>query len=236
MVMNNLLAVLMLTLAPVARAELPLLLNNADIARISAARTAERLHCANLITQSIETERRSCVERSGCNERPTIEERTRCLAEAGCASLRSREMSAMTEVRLNAGGIRQGYEAYTLGVMAAGSCPAVFALPTPSGDNVVELVRARQDDGGVEFIVAIRAQREIRVRPPTSGAGSQDDLLDDIQRRAEDLLGYDVTPRLRCGISEREVLDFHYRNGQVILGTDDVAFAGCVWSSRGHGR
>ncbi len=225
--MKALFVLLTLTLSPAAHAQEPSLLSQEDVARIVTARGNERLFCAGLVLQSITQERARCAEeRAG-------------RADAGeCASLRRAEHDAMQMVRMQNGGIDDNNLAFTLEVMARSGCPGVFTLQRPDAPlTLVERTRWSRAEIQSEFFLALQPdQRELRVGPPAARPNPSDDLLDDLQRRAEDLLGFNVTPRLRCGISEREVLDFHYRNGQIILGTDDVAFAGCVWSSQGHNR
>lgn len=216
------LLLLALSLTTAARAETTPLLSVEDIVRVMAARSSERLHCARLVQDAVMAERARCLAGAG----------------AGCAEIRADDYSAMAQVLMSGGGIQQGNEAYTLGLMAASGCPGVFTLPGPAtGGAIVERTRWRvgAEEEVREYFTAVAPGREIRVEPPASNGGG-DDLLNRLQAQAEDLLGYDFTPNLRCGVEAKEVPGYHVRNGRIVIGQQEVAFAGCTWSSRGRVR
>ncbi|MDX6770519.1 MAG: hypothetical protein SF051_13370 [Elusimicrobiota bacterium] len=216
--MRTLAAALMVTLAAAAHAERPPVFRPEDLEAFVAARRGERLHCANSLIARIDEERRLCGD------------------APACATLRAAERADMTAVIERSGDVPEETRTRTVEAMARSGCPGITLLAAGQS-TVVERTRwtSPSDGATYEQFIAINPERENRVERPSAGPDRRDDILDDIQRRAEDLLGFNVTPRLRCGISEREILDIHVtRDGRIIHGTDDVAFAGCVWSSRGH--
>lgn len=223
--MRTLLAVLCLTFAaaPARAAEGASLLSDDDLARIIAARSGERVHCANLVTQQIETERRACAQASAP-------------AAASCASLRQNEYDAMANVRLSAGGLLEGQEEFALGVMARSGCPGIFAYTRPTGEPlIVERSRWRLEgrEDYSEYFNTLPMGRDGRMAmPPPEDSASGRDFINDLQAQLEAMLGINITPRTRCGLSTIELRRFRYRNGDISYSDKEDAFLGCIWRSR----